>query len=387
MRLNTGTATGMVIRALAGMLLLTFVLPLDVSAQGIRILRKSGPVEKANEIVKDDAGDFKYKPAGANRTVELESTDVLDVVWEAADDLYLNGMDLLENGDYENAINSLQAMAAKADNAVFTRYVTTALIRAHVLAGSGDKSSSQNQKAITAAEAFLSSNAGARLAADVRALLGRAQMQAGDHDAAEDTLKSLENDARSKYGQDWEVRAKHWGARNLEAKGNFAQARNLYESLGNTAKRAAELAPEGSLLRSEMDGLAQVGLVRQGVCLLEDGKLDDADRYYQKMRRDAERDKNFALVGGAHNGLGMVAFRQGDYKKARFQFLLVSVKYFHNPEQALTALYWIGECYEKLDGEEPGARARAAEYYREVIERNRSSRLNSPLAAMAKKKI
>lgn len=383
MRLNTRIAT----RILLSACLFAFALTLDATAQSIRILRKSGPVEKAIEIVKDDAGDFKYKPAGGNRTIDLESTDVLDVVWEAADDLYLNGVDLLADGEYENAINSLQAMLAKTTDDIFKRYVSTALIRAHVEAGAGDTASSQNQKAITAAEQFLADNDKARLAADVRLLLGRAQMQAGDHDAAEQTFKSLENDARAAYGQDWEVRAKHWGARNLEAKGNFAEAKNLYESLANTAKRTAELATEGSLLHTEMSNLEQVGLVRQGVCLLEDNKLDDAERYYDKMRRDAERAGDMALLGGAHNGLGLVAFRQGDYKKARFQFLLVSVKYFHNPEQTLAALYWIGECFEKLDGVEPGARARATDYYREVVERNKSSRLNSPLAAKAKKKI
>ncbi len=369
-----------------GLMIGTGFLAADADAQ-VRILRKSGSAERANEIVKDDVDAFSYKPAGVNRAQTLEPTDVYRVMWENGDTLYESGIELLDGGEYENAINSFQAALDGASDEIFKRYIREAIVRAHVSAGAASPSSQHNRKAVSMAESFLSDHPKARLSASVRLLLGRAQMQSGDHDAAEQTFKDLENEARGSFGEDWEVRAKRWGAQNLETKGSFAEAKNLYSSLASTAKRAADTAPEGSLLQKEMRSLEQFGLVQQGTCLLANGELDDAERYYTQMLRDAERGDQKDLIGGAHNGLGRVAFERGEYKSARFQFLLVSVKYFHDPAETLKALYWIAECYAKLEGDEPGARARAAEYYREVVERNKSSRLNSPWAAKAKTKI
>ena len=383
------TRTGMMRAGWMGAIALAagLALPFDASAETIRILRKSGKVATASEIVKDEVSEFTYKQPGNSRTQKLEATDIARVIWEGADELYTTGIELLEAGEYDNAINSLEAMFAKTSDPLFKPYVTIALIEANVMEGTSDKQSSANGKAVQLAERFLQESPKSRLTANARLLLGRAQMQSGDHDSAEQTLKDLENEARSKYGQDWEIRAKHWGARNLEAKGTFAEAKNLYESLEKTANKAAGLAEDGSLLQNELRSLEHIGKIRQGICLIESNSIDDAERYYSQMKREGTRNKDPRVLAGAHNGLGIVAFRQGDIRKARFQFLQVSVKYFHDPEETLTALYWIGECYAKLDGEEPGARVRALEYFREVVERNKASRLNSPLAAKAKQKI
>lgn len=390
-KVATRLATRIALRTAILLAAATFTFGIDVFVSDaeaqVRILRKTGKFEAASEIVKDDIDAFSYKPAGVTRAQTLEPTDVYRVVWENGDTLYESGIDLLESGEYDNAINSLKAALDGASDEIFKHYIREKILSAHVAAGAASSGSQHNSKAITLAESFLSDHPKARLTASVRLLLGRAQMQSGDHGAAEQTLKSLENEARGSFGEDWEVRAKRWGARNLELKGSYAEAKNLYASLASTAKRAADTAADGTLLRKEMRSLEQYGLVQQGTCLLANGELDEAERYYSQMLRDAERNDQKDLIGGAHNGLGRVAFERGEYKSARFQFLLVSVKYFHDPAEAIKALYWIGECYEKLEGDEPGARARAAEYYREVVERNKSSRLNSPWAAKAKTKI
>jgi len=353
----------------------------------IRILRKSGTVATASEIVKDDAGEFRYKAPGASAPQALDSTDVLDVVWESADPLYHGALELIQQGEFDNAIRSLEGLLAKTDDPIFRPYVERALIEAHVRAGDAENGSSHNQKAIELAEQFLASRPDARLAGQVRLLLGRAQSQAGRHDAAEATLTALENEARSLYGIDLEIRAKHQRARNFEREGSQSQARNLYGSLASSAGRAAREAKEGSLLRREMEELQRVGRIREGIAILEGGDPAGAETYFQRILREGERADDRSLVAAAHNGLGIVALRQDKPKEARFQFLSVTVKYFDDPREVLQALYWLGECYEKLDGVEPGARAKADEYYREVIERNRTSRLNSPWADKAKQKI
>ena len=390
-RIPATTVAAVLTAALVGLALVP-AFATDAFGQSARILRKSANAVNANEITRDDISKFTYVPSSSSRATDLEVTDVLDVIWQNTgpdepSGYYANALEMVAASDFENAITSLEAARAKTDNEVFGRYVTRELVRAHLLAGAGDPSSTHNRKAAEIARGFLDDNAGARLAGDVRLLMGRAQMQAGNHVEAEQTLKGLENEARAKFGLDVEIRAKHWGARNLEAKGRFAEAKNLYASLATTADSAMTTVGEGSLLRRQLEELKRTGQIRQGACMISDGDVDGAARYFGSLLSAGERAKDAGLIAGARNGLGMVAFERGDIEKARLEFVRVSVQYFHDPEQTLMALYWIARCYEELDGDEPGARARAAKYYREVVERNASTRLNSPWAAKAKQKI
>jgi len=358
----------------------------DAAAQ-IRIIRKSGTVEIASEIVTDHFDEFVYKLRGNNQPQKLAAQDVAVVSFERPPDLFADGLSLLQSGEYENAAASLSKLLSETKDPILRPYALYHLAEAYLNWGSQDKDSPHNKKAIELGEQFLSEYPESRLLPQVQLLLGRAQMQSGNYDAAEQILSRLENDARGKFGQDWEIRAKYWEAQNLEAKGNFGEARNIYASLAGTVKKASETLNERSILRSEYANLEIVGLQRQGICLLKAGSHDEAERYYQDLRRTAEREGKTSLLPGAFNGLGEIAMAKGDFKTARFHFLNVFVKYFQVPEETLRALFRIGECYEKLDGIEPGARAKAADFFREVIERNRSSRLNSTWAQAAKGKI
>jgi tetratricopeptide (TPR) repeat protein len=358
----------------------------DADAQ-IRIFRKSGTVEMASEIVTDKYTEFAYKIRGNNQPQTLTPLDVAELVFEKAPDLFNEGLELIESGEYENAANALAKLLTETSDPILKPYVLYHLAEAYLMWGSQDPASPHNAKAIELGEQFLREYPEARIVPKVRLLLGRAQMQSGNFDEAERYFKQLEDDARANFGQDWEIRAKYWGAQNLEAKGNYAEARNLYASLSNTAKKAAETVNERSLLKPEYERLENIGIQKQGNCLLAAGNLDEAERYYEGLKRTAERAQDLTLLPGALNGLGEVYLEKGDFRKARFQFTTVFVKYFHVPEETLRALYGIGECYEKLDGIEPGARAKSVDFFREVIDRNKSARLNSPWAQKAKAKI
>ena len=90
------------------------------------------------------------------------------------------------------------------------------------------------------------------------------------------------------------------------------------------------------------------------------GECDQAIRIYEQVAIKLKGDARIrSLIG-----LGRCLFKTGDHQKAVDNFVKVALFYEGSPEFASEALWWAGQCYEKLNQID-----KAIQQYRELIQK------------------
>ncbi|MBI1852701.1 MAG: tetratricopeptide repeat protein [Planctomycetes bacterium] len=327
----------------------------------ITIVRKSGGQIEAATVSEDNFKEVVYKLENVNDVQRIPARDVREVVIPDLADGYAKGKELRDKGQWESAVNQFKAAAEKESAPARRQYPLFELAETTFRWSSLDPV--RTDAAIAAYQKLLSDVKDTRFFAPARLNLARCYLAKKDFAKAEETLTSLENEAREKYGIEWEVRAKYWKAVTIEQKGNYGEAQTLYASLERTAKKAQEGLKDGSPELGELKDLEAGAVAKQGECLITSGKLDDAQRYYEGLLSSRPE-----MKAGASNGLGQVMFQKQKLEEARFQFANVVARFFENRGEYQKALYWLGRCYEELGkaGKEKTAADRAVRYFEDA---------------------
>jgi tetratricopeptide (TPR) repeat protein len=328
----------------------------------IVIVRKSGGQIEAASISEDTYKEIVYKLENVNDVQRVPSRDVREVIIPDLADV-AKGRLLRDKGQLEAAVAQFKAAADKETAPARRQYPLFELADTTLRWASTDPK--RWDDAIAAYQKLMSDVKDTRFLAPARLGLGRCYLAKKDFAKAEQSFTALENDAREKFGIEWEVRAKYFKALTVETKGNFAEAQTLYASLERTAKTAQEGVKAGSPELGELKSLEADAVAKQGECLVASGKLDDAQRYYQGLLSSRPE-----MKAGASNGLGRVLFEKKQFEEARFQFANVVARFFDNRGEYQKALFWLGCCYEELvkAGKEKTPPEKIARYFNDCVE-------------------
>jgi hypothetical protein len=169
---------------------------------------------------------------------------------------------------------------------------------------------------------------------------------------------------------DWQVRA-HVAAGDAKlSAGDAKGAAAAYASATAAATTARGALADRADRLPLLEELALQARVGSASCLLADGDVAGARTYYAKLAADGK--DNAAIRAAAANGLAECDFLEpGKLKQAQYAFAQVAVTAAGIPTERARALYFLGQCAEKLGAgnREPNASPKATAYYQEVIAR------------------
>ncbi|MHC5079839.1 MAG: tetratricopeptide repeat protein, partial [Planctomycetota bacterium] len=157
--------------------------------------------------------------------------------------------------------------------------------------------------------------------------------------------------------ESWASKADIAQARVKEAQGLFDEAEPKYDSIYQ-------------LNKSKDPAIANMALLRKGICKLKRKRYQEAKKYFEDLARKAEGEGMQAreVRAGAAIGMGHCFYNDKNYLDARHWYLKAMVVYFSdefNPE----AMFHAADCYEKLKGKEKGAGERAKWIFSDLISR------------------
>lgn len=350
------------------------LLALSVSAVAQRVTieyyRDGEPRTVAAPLLAETLSGVTYQQGNTQRTVDLD--DLIDVVYGRGPAAFEAGRDALEDGDAVNAVTQF-GLAAELDDPSWV--APLALLRqaeASLLRGKAGRDVAQSALAD-----FRSRFPEHRLTPEALMLQARVDLVGDDVAAATAHLDEIITlvDA-GKASVDWQPRALIEKGDALLTADDIRGAREAYDAAGRAADSAAQrVADERPHLTETVRSLGLRARAGSGSCLLAQGDLAGARRFYQDLLRDGEDDP--AVRAAALNGLAECDFRdEGKLKEAQLGFAEVALTAVGTPEEHARSLYFLGRTLQALgeSGQEPGWRPRATAYYGEVQERYPNSR-------------
>ena len=187
---------------------------------------------------------------------------------------------------------------------------------------------------------------------------GESLTRAGKYKEANATFQRLVTEVGTKSLQEsWGRKADLAQARVKEEQGLYDEAFAKYTSIYN-------------LNKSTDPTIANLALLRKGICLIEQKKFSEAKKYFQDLGRSAKGEGSLAreIKAGASIGMGHCLLNEKKYLDARHWFLTAMVVHFSD-EFGPEAIYHAALCYENLKSKEPGADAHAKRLFSDLISR------------------
>lgn len=113
-----------------------------------------------------------------------------------------------------------------------------------------------------------------------------------------------------------DVFRERYGVSRLEAPSRLPEPRGTYMDLGRQLLHAGqtELAKEAFIRSIRLEGMTAAALTGVGLSYERDGRLHDAQRYFERALVRAPQ----SVL--AHNNLGAALYRQGEYNQAKQAF-------------------------------------------------------------------
>jgi TolA-binding protein len=276
----------------------------------------------------------------------FDSAEVVEVVFGDVPPSYSDAQRYLERKDFENAVARFRVAAGDAA----TRPVVQGRARlaaAESLMAWGAVDATRFREAADEAQSFLTSFADDRNVPIARALLGRAQLLAGDAAASAATLKSLFEAGQAGtigYPKALTLQAGHDAAHAFLAAGNSAEASALFDALG-TAVAAAPREGLDGLTRARLDGLGELASLGAGFVSLAEGKGDRAESFF---RGKVDAMQTGAARNAARLGLGEGLLLQSRLRPAQVALASASALSYSNVDIEARALLGLGQVYVAL---------------------------------------
>jgi TolA-binding protein len=343
-------------------MILGAALVLAVAAQALAaegkkdlILLKDGGEKKADAVDKENYASVTYTTAG--RSGKVKAGDVKEVLYHDAPQSFRNGVGLMNSKKFKDAIESFEK-ALKAPNVrdwiqVYARYH---LGQCHRQLGMEDPS--HFDTAVEQFDKLLKANPTTRFLPHALYAKGDALARGKKFEEANGTFQKLITEVNTKsLDERWGRMADIAQARVKEYQGRYDEAFHKYTSIYN-------------LTRSSDPAIANMALLRKGICLIKQKKFSDAKKYFDDLDKTAKGEGSMAreIKAGAAIGLGHCALNDKDYVNARHHFLKAVVVHFSD-EFGPEALYHAALCYDNLKKKEPGAGVRAKWLFSDLIKR------------------
>lgn len=172
-----------------------------------------------------------------------------------------------------------------------------------------------------------------------------------------------------RFGQVWAMQADSGTAQLFEAKKDYASAASKYQGMLEKIRLERDQQKFAPILNLSYKGL--------GRCLIADGKMQEAEKAFQKLKTYSELAKNVEGLAIAYNGMGDCKKKDGKLEEAALDYLRVNVLYGQKVEEEdARALFSAAQCFSILSRQKdmPEDQAykrrewssRAVELYKEV---------------------
>ncbi len=346
--------------------IVVFFLLADQASFGEDIILKKSTNKpmKVDKVTLETYEEVRYKK-GSGSEQKLTADKVYKVEYGDTPDAYIQGMNLLRNYDYENAVSSFRL--AMEDGRVRDWIKTYALYHiGKAYQAWGNSTPSKYGDAIKAYKDLLTANPKTRFYADVLMNLAICYSQSGDIQNAVTTLDRLAKEAyEKKLGIIWEANAKHQKA-NIELEGGLLDdAERDFRSSENFCREQAGKC-EDPPVKSYLEKLASLAKLSQGTILIKRKKYSQAKNFFNEIVNNSASIPE--AIASAQNGLGECLLTEKKLKEAQIQFVTTKVVYGGIVEEAARATYFLGVCCLEMKDLEPRYKKKAHDYFREVVD-------------------
>jgi outer membrane protein assembly factor BamD (BamD/ComL family) len=345
-----------------------FVTAQLAGAQVISVLtqdRKVAP-QRGAVVVEETLTTVRYTRGGSDKVGSYDTKIVVSIEYGPGSTSYERGLQALAQDDLVNA-ESLFGAASKDTEPGW--------VASHALLRQAEAAARRGADGRTKARAsiaeFLTRFPQHRLLPE--ALLAKAAYAALDGDIAtvDQSVAAVQQLAQDgSITADWGVRA-HVAAGDAKlSAGDARGAATAYTAATSAASAARSALADRDDLLQRVEDLALQARVGSASCLLANNDVAGARTFYTQLAADGADKPD--VQAAAANGLAECDFREpGKLKQAQHAFAQVAVRAAGVPTERARALYFLGQCAEKLgaEGREPNARSRATAYYQEVLAR------------------
>jgi TolA-binding protein len=337
-------------------------------AQVITVLTQDRkPAPQRDTVVVDETLDtVRYTRGAGDKIGSYDTKIVVSIDYGPGSASYERGLKALAAGDLVNAESLFLAAGKDTKPGWVAAHALLRQAEAAARRGAAGRNAARDALAD-----FLKRYPEHRLLPD--ALLSKAAYAALDGDTAtvDQSIASVLKLAQDgRVTADWQVRA-HVAAGDAKlSAGDAKGAAAAYASATAAATTARGALADRADRLPLLEELALQARVGSASCLLADGDVAGARTYYAKLAADGK--DNAAIRAAAANGLAECDFLEpGKLKQAQYAFAQVAVTAAGIPTERARALYFLGQCAEKLGAgnREPNASPKATAYYQEVIAR------------------
>ncbi|PIE22846.1 MAG: hypothetical protein CSA62_10380 [Planctomycetota bacterium] len=307
-------------------------------AEEAEVTKVDGAILRGVEIVQDGLKELSYKRG--SRKATIPSLEVRSITWKKTPDSFARAEIAMENGDAETAANLFAEAADQGKSDAFK--AASRFLAVDALVKAAGASANKARTAAQAAQRWCDDHPQHRLQTTALRLLGRAEMTAGNAPTAKLAFEKLEKLATSNaLGPIWIGEAKLGQGLALMAQKQFGDARKTFVGAYTIVSRLdPKTMPEATPLSVQIK-------IAQGECYIEEGKLEDARRFYEGLSSLATRSPAFKTASLC--GLGQALYQQGvkdkDIKKLRNAqklFAEVSATDLLDGDTSAKALYLMG---------------------------------------------
>jgi len=144
-----------------------------------------------------------------------------------------------------------------------------------------------------------------------------------------------------RFGQVWAMQADRGTARLFEAKKDYAAAASKYRGMLEKIRLERDQQKFAPILNLSYKGL--------GRCLIADGKMQEAEKAFKKLKTYSELAKNMEGLAIAYNGRGDCKKKDSKFEEAALDYLRVNVLYVQKAEEEdARALFSAAQCFSLL---------------------------------------
>lgn len=311
--------------------------------QVFRIDVRTGKVVSVLGVVEQHGLERVVVLRADGQQARLDSAEVVEVVFGNVPPAFSDARRYTERGDFEKAVARFRVAAGDAAARPVVQGAAR-LAAAKTLLKWGETDPTRFREAAEEAQTFLTSFADDRNVPTARALLGRAQVLAGDAAAGAATLEGLFAAGQAGtlgYPRLMTLQAGHDAAHAYLFGGKAAEATKLFDALGS-AVTASPREGLDAATTARLDALGELALLGPGFVSLAEDKADRAESFF---RGQVDSVKTGAGRAAARLGLGEALLRLSRLRPAQLELATASALSYFDADVEARALVGLAQAY------------------------------------------